>query len=118
MIRKSAALLPLLALAACTGAGGETYIGRPGSPAWFATASVATQTSYFQERCANYGFPANSPQMAQCVQNEYLATRQVASQKQATGLALIAASAAPPPAPRMVNCTTTRNGPFLNTNCY
>ena len=58
-------------LAGCaTGVDGETVMGKVGSPAWFNSASPATKLKYFGGVCRAYGFTENTPQMAQCIQNE------------------------------------------------
>lgn len=58
-------------LAGCTtGVDGETVMGKVGSPAWFDSASPATKFKYFSGVCRAYGFIENTPQMAQCIQNE------------------------------------------------
>lgn len=106
-MRKILPLL-LLALAGCTGTQGETYLGRPGSPAWFATAAPETIVDYFVRRCAAYGFQPGTPQMAQCVQQEAGATQN----RNALRAAVIAANQ-----PKSVNCTTMRVGSLLKTNC-
>lgn len=72
-------LIGLWALAGCTGVDGEKYLGRPGSPAWFATASPNTQASYFRDRCATYGFKPGTVEMAQCIQAEAGSSRQTAA---------------------------------------
>lgn len=60
----------LLLLAGCQGADGDGYIGLPGSPAWFMSASPKTIAAYYSERCVGYGFQPGTPHMAQCIQNE------------------------------------------------
>jgi hypothetical protein len=45
-------------------------MGQVGSPAWFRSASPATKLKYFNGVCRAYGFTENTPQMAQCIQNE------------------------------------------------
>lgn len=76
---RSLLLIAALAVSGCVGPDGSSYIGAPGSPAWFATASPETQASFFRKRCAAYGFPEGSPQMAQCIMSEAGSTRQAAS---------------------------------------
>ena len=53
-----------------TGSSGEQVIGRPGSPLWFGTASMATKTTYYKQACFAYGFKDGTPEMAQCLQTE------------------------------------------------
>lgn len=67
---KWTALLGAFALAGCQAADGTTYLGRPGSPAWFATASSQTIAEYFGQRCSSYGFQSGTPDMARCIQSE------------------------------------------------
>ena len=66
------AVLPtiLLVQGCSTGVSGETVIGRPGSPAWFRSANMPTQISYFTNKCRNYGFKDSTNEMAQCIQKE------------------------------------------------
>ena len=66
-----------------TGKSGETVIGKPGSIAWFGSSSIATQNSYFLEKCLSYGFKANSIEIAQCIQKESNETRNRAEMKKA-----------------------------------
>lgn len=103
--------LPLLVIiAGCTGTQGETYLGRPGSPAWFATAAPETIADYFIRRCQSYGFRMGTLEMAQCVQSEAGATRN----RNAVRMAVAAASM---PAPAR-HCTSTRTGSIVSTTCY
>jgi hypothetical protein len=66
------ALTSILLSGCATGLDGETVIGRPGSPAWFRTASAETKLHYFTTICNGYGFKIDTPQMSQCIQNETL----------------------------------------------
>lgn len=66
-------------LIGCQGVGGETYVGMPTSPAWFATAGPKTVAAYFRKSCEAYGFKADTPQMAQCIQNEAVSRRGLAA---------------------------------------
>jgi len=97
----SLALLPLIAVASgCTGSTGETYLGRPGSPAWFATAAPQTIADYYAQQCASYGFKPGTVEMAQCIQSEAQGGRNRAAVRQA--------ASAP------VTCNTFGN----TTTCY
>jgi hypothetical protein len=63
--------LALATLSGCsTGRSGEQVIGRPGSPLWFSSASMATKTHYYKQSCFAYGFKDGTPEMAQCLQTE------------------------------------------------
>jgi hypothetical protein len=62
--------LPLLAIAGCTGSQGETFLGTPGSPAWFENAEPQAIADYFGQRCASYGFSKGTTEMAQCIEAE------------------------------------------------
>lgn len=119
MLRSGGVLFSLLLLAGCTGVDGEHYLGRPGSPAWFATASPNTVAAYFRTRCSAYGFKDGTDAMARCVENE-AQSRQ--SSNAVRSIALMQAATAVNPAPtapsRPVHCTTTAMGNMLNTNCY
>lgn len=48
------ALLPLTLVAGCENADGS--IGRPGSPAWFMSATPEQEAAYFGSVCNSYGF--------------------------------------------------------------
>jgi hypothetical protein len=54
-------------------------LGTPGSPAWQLSTTPEQKTAYFQDVCKSYGFKLDTPQMAQCMQNESFRTRQSAS---------------------------------------
>lgn len=60
----------LLLNACASGSGGEMVMGRPGSPAWFATASQETQIQYFEGICRRYGYSSGTSEMSQCLQTE------------------------------------------------
>ncbi|MGO4441577.1 hypothetical protein [Rhizobium sp. RAF56] len=112
-----AALLPVAAmLAGCQGAGGEKYIGLPGSPAWFATAGPETVAAYFRKRCTAYGYAPGTPQMAQCIQTEAAGGRQIAARRSAEADAMI--SAAAQPRKSTFNTSHTQcTGAFNTVNC-
>lgn len=117
MIR--AALLLLFIAGCSTGVEGETYMGRPGSPAWFATAGSATIHNYFNERCTGYGFVAGTSDYSRCMQMETMSARQTASARSASTSAGMAQASAillsqNQPAPviipqRQVTCFSSRN---------
>lgn len=109
-MRKQYLVVTAALLTACTGVQGETYLGRPGSPAWFATASPDTIADYFVRRCQTYGFQLGTPEMAQCVQQEAGAARGLAGARMSGVLARMSG-------PTQVQCTTVRQGAFLNTIC-
>ncbi len=84
-IHKLSFLIFIVFLSGCsTGKSGETVVGKPGSIAWFSSASIATQNSYFLEKCLSYGFKANSTEIAQCIQKESNETRNRAEMKKAS----------------------------------
>lgn len=102
----------------CTGTQGETYLGAPGSRAWFATAAPETVAAYFSKRCAAYGFQPGTPAMAQCIQSEAQsrqnqnAIRSAAlAQANAQEMATINANR-----PKQTSCM--RNGNFVNCTTY
>jgi hypothetical protein len=99
---KGLALVGLLALAGCQGANGSKYIGLPGSPAWFMTASPETVAGYFSDRCVSYGFQRGTPQMAQCIQTEAQGAR---GRNAMRGAAMAAAANQP----RHATCTGIGN---------
>lgn len=111
-------VLPLVLLAGCTGAAGETYLGRPGSPAWFSTAAPATIAAHYTHQCQAYGYTPGTDAMRQCVMSEVQSGRQAAASRVAGVQAGLAQANAARQANRPVNCTSVRNGPFVNTSCY
>ena len=75
-------LTMLMSITGCsTGVGGETVIGRKGSPFWFKTASQSTQIQYFSEICRGYGFKDDTSEMSQCLQNETNSAKDRAQKK-------------------------------------
>lgn len=112
----------LLALAGCTGVDGETYLGRPGSPAWFSTASPATIATHYRQQCVAYGFAPGTPAMSQCIQREVASGRQAAAARSASANAgMMQASAIMAQQNqyrRPVHCTSMRTGSLVSTNCY
>lgn len=67
----------IFALTGCgTGTDGKQYYGRPGSPAWFKTASPNTIKKHFTDICTSYGFTEGSEAMASCMQKETLSQKQ------------------------------------------
>jgi hypothetical protein len=71
MIKKILPFLLTLALIGCSSTGqlGEQVIGNPGSPMWFASASLTTQVYYYKTECKAYGYKDGTSQMAQCLQS-------------------------------------------------
>lgn len=120
-------LAVLSAVAGCTGVEGETYLGRPGSPAWFSTASPATIADHFSRLCAAYGFRPGTPEMASCIQKEAAVRRQESAMLSASNAAMAQARARmmtqnqspqitirPP-----IHCTTSSGGyRSVNTTCW
>ena len=54
-----------------TGCGGSgNGIGFKESPLWHSTASAKVKQKYFQDQCLGFGFKLNTPEMAQCIQNQ------------------------------------------------
>lgn len=101
-------VLVAIGLAGCTGTQGERFLGRPGSPAWFATAAPETIAAYFVTRCKTYGFTPGTVEMAQCVQQEAGQTRN----RNALKMAVVAANQ-----PKTMNCTSTQFGETVRTTC-
>lgn len=112
-MRKRIAIL--LFLAGCTGVDGERYVGMPGSPAWFATASPDTVAAYFGKRCVAYGFKPGTPEMAQCIENEAQAKQHNNTLR---NIAMQQAIANQQAASRPLHCTSTGSSGMINTNCY
>lgn len=71
-----AKLLPALLIVAACGHGG---IGLVGSPAWHMTASAEDKKRYYTEECIGFGFKANTPEMARCIQRQSNESRSRAS---------------------------------------
>lgn len=107
---KAAQVLLLVLMAGCTGVDGEQYMGRPGSPAWFATASPNTIAAYFAQSCTAYGFKPGTPEMAQCIQQEAGNKRSTNTAKMNTWAQINAANANAAQA----NATANR---MRTTNC-
>jgi hypothetical protein len=108
--------MPLVcAEAGCAGTQGETYLGLPGSPAWFATASPQTVAAYYGQRCQGYGFKPGTDAMAQCVQQEALAKRQSNS---ADWRATVAAQQAAQQQQRMQTTNCRRFGNQINCTTF
>jgi hypothetical protein len=54
-----------------TGCGGSgNGYGFKESPLWHSTASAKVKQKYFQDQCLGFGFKLNTPEMAQCIQNQ------------------------------------------------
>ena len=65
--------LAILSLFSCTSnVDGTHYLGRPGSPIWFKTASQATINNHFSKICENYGFKKGTNQFSSCIQTEVI----------------------------------------------
>ena len=69
-MKKIFPLFLTLTLFGCSSTGqlGEQVIGIPGSPMWFASASLETQVHYYKSECKAYGYTDGTSQMAQCLQ--------------------------------------------------
>lgn len=106
----------IAAISGCTGVDGEHYLGRPGSPAWFATASSDTIAAYYGKRCSAYGFRPGTDAMAQCIESEAQGRRNLNVARTAAiaqiGANLQAAQ------PHRYNCTSINTGITVQTNCY
>ena len=79
-------ILPLLltfVLIGCSSTGqlGEQVMGNPGSPMWFASASLETQVHYYKSECRAYGYSDGTSQMAQCLQTSIQNTKERARQR-------------------------------------
>jgi hypothetical protein len=105
-IRDALLLLAALVVAGCTGSQGETYLGLPGSPAWFATASSQTVADYYGQRCVSYGFKPGTVEMAQCIQSEAQGGRGAASARMAAAANNRPKNTTCTGFGNMVNCTT------------
>ncbi len=107
MRKLGAAGAALLLLVGCQGSG----IGRPGSPAWFATTPPAEQAAYFRDKCVAYGFQVGTLPMAQCIQNESISSKDRAQAKIAAASASLANSG-----PKTTTCN--RFGNTVNCTTY
>ena len=67
-ILKKLALLLLIPVLS-SGCGGGT-VGRSESPLWHMTATADEKRNYFINQCLDFGFQRNTPELAQCVQNQ------------------------------------------------
>ena len=79
-------ILPLLltfVLIGCSSTGqlGEQVMGNPGSPMWFASASLETQVHYYKSECRAYGYSDGTSQMAQCLQTSIQNAKERARQR-------------------------------------
>jgi hypothetical protein len=95
------------------GVDSEQLLGMPGSPAWYPTASPNTIAQHMKQRCVAYGFRKGTSQMAQCVQQEAMNGRQMASARmRAIGEAMQASQ------PRMVSTTCNKFGNMVNCTTF
>ena len=53
------------------------------SPLWHRTASPEVKQNYYKTQCLGFGFKSGSPEMAQCIQNQYNQSKSRNAQKQA-----------------------------------
>jgi len=98
-----------------TGVNGETVMGRPGSPAWFNSASPQTIAAHFTEVCKTYGFQPNTPQFADCLKDTINSSRADASRKSAAIMQSIQANQ-----PKTCYSSGSLNGSIYSgsTTCY
>jgi hypothetical protein len=111
-------ILPLVLIAGCTGVDGEKFIGAPGSPAWFSTASPNTVATYFRDRCTAYGFVQGTPEMAQCIQQEAASKRQSNAIRGAAIASANQANIANANANRVRHTTCNRFGNTVNCSSF
>ena len=57
-----------LVLSGCGGTG--SGVGMKESPLWHMSASAEEKLNYFTQQCLKFGFKNNTPEMAQCIQNQ------------------------------------------------
>jgi hypothetical protein len=63
----SAILFAVFFLVGCNNGEG---IGMYESPMWHATADTSKKVAYFKRQCLEFGFEGDTPEMAQCIQNQ------------------------------------------------
>lgn len=68
-----------LVLSGCGGTG--SGVGMKESPIWHMSASAEEKLNYFTQQCLGFGFKKNTPEMAQCIQNQSNQSRGNASAK-------------------------------------
>jgi len=101
-----------LFLAACQ------TIGMKGSPLWHMTASQNEKNAAYRELCLGYGFEYGTPGLSQCIAQESRDSRSRASQQMNNSLQehrnrlqqLNDSN-------RTINCTSSRVGRFVQTQC-
>ena len=78
---------------------GNGGIGLTGSPAWHMTASAEDKKKYYTSECLGFGYKANTPEMAECIQRQSNQSRSRASASMNSALSDInrASSAASTP---------------------
>jgi hypothetical protein len=64
-------------LSGCGGTG--SGVGMKESPLWHMSASAEEKLKYFTQQCLGFGFKINTPEMAQCIQNQSNQSRSNAS---------------------------------------
>jgi len=70
-------LLPLAIVAGCTSTASDTTGPPRGSDAWFETASEQDITNYLRERCVSYGYMPATRAIAECIEGEARAHKQM-----------------------------------------
>jgi hypothetical protein len=78
---KNIAILSVFALALSGCGGSGSGVGMSESPLWHMTASADQKLEYFKQQCRGFGFKDNTPEMAQCIQNQTNQSRSNASAK-------------------------------------
>jgi len=101
-----------------TGVNGETVMGRPGSPAWFNSASPQTIAAHFTEVCKTYGFQPNTPQFADCLKDTINSSRADASRRSAAAAAALQSIQANQPKTCYSSGSVTGSIYSGSTTCY
>ena len=100
----------IILLASIIGLSGCQSVGMVGSPLWHMTTSKNDKIAAYRETCVGYGFVRGTPEMAQCISTESRDSRASASDR----MRAFSESMKPP---QTINCTSTRTGTIINTNC-
>jgi hypothetical protein len=70
-------LVAITLLAGCNSTG--SGIGMAESPLWHMSATKEDKLQYFTNQCLEFGFKYNTPEMAQCIQNQTNQSRRSAN---------------------------------------
>ena len=104
-MRAITAALMCLTITACQS------VGMKGSPLWHMTASQEEKIAAYRDTCISYGFKYGTPEMSQCIAQESRDSRSSANSRMQAIQQMNSYNN------RTINCTSTRTGAFVNTNC-